>query len=135
MKILLALLWASTTLILSAEGVASMTTVSSSNRSQLDFHTLRVETKSQSGRTSIALFIKTDEKHPLTHCGLTIHAADGKAILAQFEPRLGSERIYFYVADELVKNVAILYHLPAAEVTSHVFRINAGEIGKLAKTR
>lgn len=135
MKILLTLLWAISSPILCAEGIASMTSITSSNLNKLDFHTLRVETKSQNGETSIALFIKTDEKHPLTSCSVTIHAADGKTALAQFDPKLGGERIYFFVADELVKNVAIMYHLRATEVTKHVFKVNAGEVGKLAKNQ
>jgi hypothetical protein len=133
MKTLLTLLWTITSSIVWAEGVASMTSITTENRGKLDFHTLRVETKSQHGRTSIALFIKTEEKHPLTHCSVTIHAADGKAILAQFDPDLRSPRVYFYVADELVKNVSIMYHLDATGLTSHVFQIKAGEVGKLAK--
>lgn len=134
MKILPSLLWTMTSAIVWAEGVASMTNITPENVSKLDFHILRVETKSQQGRTSIALFIKTAKNHSLTNCSVTIHAAGSKAILAQFDPDLRGQSVYFYVADELVKNVSIRYHLEALErEKTHVFQIQAGEVGKLAK--
>ena len=41
-------------------------------------------------------------------------------------------RVYFHVADELVDQVGIMYHLSADEMRSHVFWIKPGELRKLA---
>lgn len=139
MKILLACIWTLVSPWALAEGVASMTSVTTENQGHLDFHTLAVKVKSEHGKTSIALHIKADEKHPFTRCSVTIFGADGKEILVQFDPDLQgnpANPVYFHVADHLVANVAIMYHLAAENrLQSHVFRIALGEISKLSKPK
>ena len=75
---------------------------------------------------------------------VVIFGEDKKEILAQFDPRCGQAnkikglpkgaRVIFEVADHLVDQVEIMYHLPAdGGERSHLFQIEPGQLGEVAE--
>ncbi|NNC89055.1 MAG: hypothetical protein HKN82_11405 [Akkermansiaceae bacterium] len=142
MRRVLAFLFLSLAAPLGAEGIASMTEITRENAKKLDYHGLAVIRKSQLGKSYIALIIRPRREHPFGTCGVTIYDKTGKQILFQVDPRVGpapdlkgfpdGSRIYFHVADELVDDIEVRYHLSANQHQSHVFTIPRGQLGKVA---
>lgn len=138
----LLLLWVSNLL---AEGLASTTTVTRANATSLDFHRLDVIRRSQNGKSFIAIEVRPAAAHPFSSCSVTVYDKNGDKILLQFDPTVGRTpkrkdlpegfRAIFHVADELVDEVQIRYHLHANEFQSHVFTIPRGQVGKIANLR
>lgn len=129
----------------SAEGIASMTTVTLENAKQLEHHGLAVIRRSQNGKSYIALIIRPTKGHPLISCNVRLYDKRGEKILFQIDPKIGSApkidglpdgaRVYFHVADDLVSDVQIRYHLDANESQSHVFTIPLGQLARIAKRK
>jgi len=115
-----------------AEGIASMTTVTTKNLKTLAHHSLEVRCKSQKNRTGVSLFIKADEKHPLENFSVTIYGDDHKTILGKFDLQVTSRPITFHVADSFLDNIRIRYHLGENGLTHHVYTIEPGEVRKLS---
>ena len=130
---------------LSAEGLASMTTVNRKNVTSVDFHRLDVIRKSQNGKSYIAIEVRPDEAHPFSNCSVTIYEKDGEKILLQFDPTIRQapkrkdlpkgSRVYFHVADEMIDDVEIRYHLRAKGSQSHVFTIPRGQVAIISNLR
>ena len=125
-----------------AEGVASMTTVTSANGKSLPYHGLAVSCKSQYGRTSVHLIIRPQIKNPLIGCHVIIYDEGGKKIQVQFDPEIrrapplkglpDGSRIIFEVADEFVDRVQVSYLLHATDLQEHVFRIERGDLREVS---
>lgn len=125
-----------------AEGVASMTVVTAVNGKSLAHHGLAVICKSQHGKTFVDLTIRPAKENPLVSCSITIYDKAGDKILFQIDPEIRraprlvgapeGSRVYFHVADEFLDHVEIMYHLHANETQAHVFRVQRGELRKLA---
>lgn len=126
-----------------AEGIASMTDVTSTNGKTLDHHSLEVHCRTQHGRTTVDLQIRPDEKSPLSTCDVVIYAEDGKRELVRFTPAIGNalteggasrgSRVLFYVSEKMIDQIEIRYHLRANENQTHLFAIKAGELRGLSK--
>lgn len=143
MKVFLLFVLMVTTPISFAEGVASMTMVTAENGKRLDYHGLAVICKSSNGKTFVDLVFRPQKETPFTGCSLAIYSEDGERTLLRIEPVIRrasrikglpeGSRVSFHVADELVDQVEMRYHLHANDFQSHVFTIKKGELGKLAK--
>lgn len=126
-----------------AEGIASMTNVTAENGKSLEHHGLAVICKSQEGKTFVDLIFRAEKETPFTSCSITVYDQSGKKILLQIDPEIQragkikglpeGKRIYFHIADEFLDQVEIMYHLHANKFQSHVFRIQQGQLSKLAK--
>ena len=128
-----------------AEGIASMTTVTRENATSLKHHRLDVIRKSQRGRSYIVVEVRPVEGCPFIGCSVKVYDGSGEKTLLQFDPAIGQApkrkdlskgaRVYFHVADEMVDDVEIRYHLHANEYQSHVFTIPRLQVAKIANLR
>lgn len=123
-----------------------MTEVTRANATSLDYHRLDVVRKSQSGKSYIAIEVRPVAGNPFTGCSVTVYDKKGEKILLQFDPTVelaptrkgaakGGQRVHFHIADDMVDNVEIRYHLHANEFQSHVFTIPRGTVAKIANLR
>ena len=122
-----------------------MTTVTRENATSLKHHRMDLVRKSQRGKSFIAIEVRPVEGHPFNGCSVTVFEKGGEKILLQFDPTVGQApkrnglskgaRVYFHVADEMVDDVEIRYHLHANQHQSHVFTIPRGQVGKIANLR
>ena len=120
-----------------------MTIVTAENGKSLEHHGLAVICKARDGKTFVSLVFRPSKKTPFTGCSLTIRSKGDERILMQIDPAIGralrvkglpdGSRVSFHIADELVEEMEVLYHLYASKLQSHVFVIKRGELRKLSK--
>lgn len=141
-KVFISLILLLTIPTVTAEGIASMTTVTASNGKDLQHHGLAVICKSQNGKTFVDMIFRANPKTPFSGCSVTVYDLDGKKVLLQIDPEIRAasrlkglpegKRVFFHVADEFVDRIQIRYHLSANAMQSHVFTIPQGGLEKLA---
>ncbi|WP_035601632.1 hypothetical protein [Haloferula sp. BvORR071] len=133
--LLLIALATSSQLPLRAEGLASITPITVENAAKLPYHSLKVGLKSQRGMTTVSLHIQAGADTPYSGCSVTILREGGPAdAIARFDVASGSPLpVSFEVADELVGQLQIRYHLQANDAQGHYFTIDGPTLRKLVK--
>lgn len=115
------------------EGIASVSDVTAANRTVLKLHQLKVILKERKGLTSIHLHV-TPKGSRLALCDVVIHRAGqgDDVVVARFSLDPSHRPMPLWVANELVDEVAITYHL-VDEAGDHVFQIKRGGLRALAE--